>query len=395
MVSITQYQNIGQRDYQEDRVVVIPKFGKLDHFTLCLVCDGHGGDTASTFLIDEYPKQLSKAFDQYREARKNNKEQKATDDSVTVNLMGLALERCILMWDRKCFGDIARDFNTEKGRIIFGDQNSRKAFFAQYDLKKLEKDGLLSGSTITCMMIDFKKCRAHIINLGDSRTTWIIGGADIGQTIDRTVTRELEDANGVRRNVYDGRVEGLLAMTHAFGDNTEPLLGKVQRDYEKRIIEFGQRGMRAVVGSDGLFDHRSNHQLLYDTFDNANAVAEASLAAIAENESFKRAELVENGLMSMEASETPYVPQFADNTSFIYIKIPAGYVYKQSSLGTTQMEDDSESQPEDITTLIRSMKLANASTVRKSSIKKTSRKKENNNSKQQKPTVVFLPRKSR
>lgn len=366
MANITQYQHVGSREYQEDRMVVIPGFAKLPHFTLCLVCDGHGGDATSEFLINEYPKQLSVAFDQYRMIKENAKKNGTPDktkpqENVTTHLMGLALERCIMLWDEKCFGNVARRFQDPEMRSVFANNDTREAFFNKYcDEKEWKKKGLRAGSTLNCMVIDFKKCRAHILNIGDSRTTWIVGEANLGQTMDHTVKRKLEKTQGVACDVVDGRLEGILAMSHAIGDNDEPLLGKVKRDYQTTVVDFKGQNFRAVTATDGLFDVRTNHQLLYDTFDDADDIAQSALQSIAENEDFKRAEMVDAGLMTVEASKTPYNPVFVDNVSIIYVKIP----HKPD-----QVEDD----------LVRRMQRL----ARKSSIKKSSKKK---------PDVLFLKR---
>lgn len=376
---ITQYQNIGSRSYQEDRMCVIPGFAKLPHFTLCLVCDGHGGTATSEFLIEEYPKQLSAAFDQFRKSKKASKERgipskpDEKEQHVTVNLMGLALERCIKLWDQKCFGDVALKFDTGAMRNVFADNAKRAEFFKKHvDEKKWEQEGLFAGSTLNCMVIDFKKCRAHILNIGDSRTTWMVGDTDIGQTIDHTVKRKLEKTKGVACDVVDGRLEGILAMSHAVGDNDEPLLGKVKRDYQTVVVDFKGKGFRAVTASDGLFDVRTNHQLLYDTFDHADDIAQSALKSIAENEEFKRAEMVDAGLMSIEASQTPYDPVFVDNVSIIYVKIPPNYKFIPKS---NSADDDDEEIAQ---------RMRRLSTARKQSLKKSSKKKQQD--------IVFVPR---
>ena len=373
MTSVTQYQHIGSRDYQEDRMVVIPGFARLPHFTLCLVCDGHGGDATSDFLIEEFPKQLHMAFDQYRKSKKKAKqsgEEMKEKENVTTNLMGIALERCIELWDEKCFGNAARKFKDPEMRHIFGNDERRAEFFNKHcDEKEWKQKGLRAGSTLNCMIIDFQKCRAHILNIGDSRTTWIVDDTTIGQTIDHTVKRKLEKTRGVTCDVVDGRLEGILAMSHAVGDNDEPLLGKVKRDYQTTVVDFKGKTFRAVTATDGLFDVRTNHQLLYDTFDDADDIARSALQSIAENEEFKRAEMVDAGLMSAEASATPYKPAFVDNVSIIYVKIPRNHAFVPKA----DLDD-----VDDIAQRMRRM-----SAPRKLSLKKSSLKKKE---------VVFLPR---
>lgn len=368
---ISQFQTIGSRDYQEDRMVVIPNFAGLEHFTMCLVCDGHGGSATSEFLIVEYPKQLVLAFDQYRKIRQEHKKDKQKPEqlNVTIKLMGIALERCILMWDVKCFGEDAHTFKSPDMRDVFEDPNARSKFFKKhYDRDKWEAQGLLAGSTLNCMIVDLKKSRAHLLNIGDSRTTWIIDESAIDQTIDHSVRRKIEKTRGVTCNVIDGRLEGILAMSNAVGDNDEMLLGRVKRDYATRVVSFKGQSFRAVTASDGLFDVRSNHQLLYDTYENATDMAESALKSIAEAEELKRAEMVENGLMTLAVSQTPYEPKFVDNVSIIYVKIPKNYTF----VSTKQSVHDED----DIARLVRETTAQlTIAPKRKTSLKKNSKKK--------------------
>lgn len=325
---VSTYQHIGSRQYQEDRVLVVEHFGNLQHFTLCMVCDGHGGDQTSEFLIHEYPQQLHRIFDQYRILHKKNKQREAktsTKEDRVVRMMGVALERCISMWDEKCFGPDAQQLRKD---AVFKDDNARDVFYRQHvDKKKWEREGLVAGSTLNCMIVDCKKKRAHIINIGDSRTAWIIGDKTIGQTIDHNVKRKIDPTKGLECGVIDGRLEGVLAMSHAIGDNDRELFGKVKRDYDCYMINFQGSDFRAVTATDGLFDERTNQQLLYDTYEDATDIATTALKDISLNHEIKCAELAGRGLMSQKAANAPYAPAFADNVSFVYVKIPASFTF--------------------------------------------------------------------
>ena len=77
------------------------------------------------------------------------------------------------------------------------------------------------------------------------------------------------------------------------------------------------------MASDGLFDVRTNQQVLYETFKDANEIAQSALEGIAETEKTAREQLVERGLMTVADSKKSFAPQFGDNCTIIYIKIGA------------------------------------------------------------------------
>jgi len=114
-MQISEYQNVGLRDYQEDKFAVLKKFAGLSHLTLCFVADGHGGDQCSSFLVKNYPLQLLQVFREQQGLTKRKK---------FVEMLGIALERCIEKWDQICFGSFYGKVTNDK---------QKKEFYAQRD----------------------------------------------------------------------------------------------------------------------------------------------------------------------------------------------------------------------------------------------------------------------
>jgi len=136
-------------------------------------------------------------------------------------------------------------------------------------------------------------------------------------------------------------------------------------------VNFKGKSFRSVTASDGLFDFRSNHQVLYDVFENAQDIAKMTLREIYDEEISKRADLVKKGLMDVMASQTPFTPKFEDNVSIIYVKIPADYKFKK-----TKQEDDTfdatqkKNSKKKSSSFIQSSNGTTIQLVRKNSLKK-------------------------
>ena len=193
-MQISEYQNVGLRDYQEDKFAVLKKFAGLSHLTLCFVADGHGGDQCSSFLVKNYPLQLLQVFREQQGLTKRKK---------FVEMLGIALERCIEKWDQICFGSFYGKVTNDK---------QKKEFYAQRDEAYWQENGLEAGSTFVCMLIDERKRRAHVINLGDSRATWITQESAIGATVDHGVKKEMKPIKGFKFTTVDQRMQ--VRKTH-------------------------------------------------------------------------------------------------------------------------------------------------------------------------------------
>ncbi len=324
MLSITAFTDIGKRPYQEDRYTVISKFGGRSHLSLTMATDGHGGSETSTFLSTEYPKQLLEVF----------KEQRAAEQRLKfVQMMGIALERCIEVWDRKCFGSFYGKITNDK---------TKKQFFDQRDEKHWKDNGLEAGSTLVAMLIDMRRRRAHVINIGDSRATWIIGDEKMCATVDHGVKKKMSPIKGFAFANSDGRLQGDLAMSHSVGDNTQELYGVVSRKYDTDMVQFGEKSFRAVIASDGLFDIASNHNVLYEPFANAEAIAKEVLV--------RRQEEVNNICLEagMPVDDIPKITAYDDNVTILYVKIPSVENGNENASEEDAFEDENVAADKDL-----------------------------------------------
>ncbi len=337
---ISVHSRIGKREYQEDRHAVIPTFAGFKHLTLCIVCDGHGGYQASSFLIKEFPLQLVKIV-QEQAALRTNKNSKARKRFT--EMLGLAMEACIVIWEKLCFG-------SWYGKIK--NDADKRNFYAQRDERHWEKNGLEAGSTCVCMLIDLNKRRAHFLSIGDSRAAWIKGEAGSGTaahgaTVDHNVRRKMEPTkDGFAVKVEDGRLQGDLAMSHAFGDLTEALYGAVDRGYDLYVCNFKEKNMRAVVASDGLFDFTQNQGVLFEVFENAEHIARDVLERRqvemnSMHDDMRRA-WQQSGTEKKDIPPCPTVDDFTDNVTIIYVKIEA-----LKSGETADQEEEEEGDDED------------------------------------------------
>jgi len=313
VMDITTYNDIGQRPYDEDRHGVFKKFAGLAHLTLCLVCDGHGGDQCSIFLLENYPKHLLQIFREQQTTVKEKRKKFA-------QLLGMALERCIEQWDRLCFKEFYGKIKNDR---------AKEAFYAQRDEAYWSENGLEAGSTCVAMLIDMRKRRAHTVNLGDSRATWIIGeNSSIEQTVDQGVKKDMKPIKGFKFVNDAGRLQNDLAMMASIGDNCLELYGVVSREYGIKTIQFGEKGLRAIIASDGLFDIATNHNVLYEEFPDAKSIADDALQ--------RRQEEV-NSLCEMAKMKTvPKIDKFEDNVTIIYVKIPSLHETEEKATSTKE-----------------------------------------------------------
>jgi serine/threonine protein phosphatase PrpC len=215
-MEISVFQDQGDREYQEDRYVVLPRFAGQSHLTFCCVADGHGGASVSSYLASHLPALLS---DLIIEEQKWKLQQPAHVPGTPKvkrpgfgELMGSAVKRCIEGWDAYTFGD--------DRLTVLKSEKDRDAWFANIDIKKYEREGKTAGSTVCGMLINFRKHKAWIVNLGDSRCCWLLAAPDgsgplISQTVDDNVKQR--KVPGFKVKIEDGRLAGDLAMSAACG----------------------------------------------------------------------------------------------------------------------------------------------------------------------------------
>lgn len=322
---VSSWTSIGGRKYQEDRFFVGARFCGKEHLTLFVVCDGHGGAQASSFLIAHFPEKLSELVSQEYAKGKRPKSAKPTVGSLMVQ----ALATCEEEWDRMCF-------QKAYGKLIT--KELRNEWFDMIDEQHYAKAGLTAGSTIIAMLLDTKKRRANILNLGDSRATWKVGSDEIRHSTDHNVpTKTVEKIENFEYKIEDGRLEGDLAMSRAFGDNCRDLTGVVKHNPDLYHFSFENSGFRAVLASDGFWDELTDQKALFEAFDDAKELAEVVgyqiITEKAEAIEAKAHEMTQAALakatgvpakeFDVTAWRKKFKPVFDDNTTLIYIKFPS------------------------------------------------------------------------
>ena len=234
---------LGERDEQEDRFSVTQM---PDGARLLLVADGHAGAACSTFCVDFFPKALQAHW-----PKQNGKD-------CWIRAMKLACADTCSAWDRMSCPtyDIA-SMRCERDKRQLADHDTDT-----------------SGSTLNAVLI-LGDLRVVSLNLGDSRMVLSNGGR-IVSSIDHSVsanTKLVARHRFKKPVVVDGRLNGILAMSHAVGDNDVDLIGVVSRT-PTIFVEKCKKGDRLVVASDGLWDEMG-HQDVLDTFDLMNETVHA------------------------------------------------------------------------------------------------------------------------
>jgi len=121
------------------------------------------------------------------------------------------------------------------------------------------KKGIKSGSTCVCMLIEEATQTAWVCNLGDSRCVFSSGwqSKDHRPTESSELAR-IELAGGT---VINNRVQGLLAVSRAFGDKAfKPIVSATpeitKHDLSKMKSQYGSH-LFAILACDGLWDYLS------------------------------------------------------------------------------------------------------------------------------------------
>jgi len=374
MLHITKYQSLGGRDEQEDRFTVIEKFAKLDYLTLCLVCDGHGGKQASTFLVQNYPVELEKLIVEHIQYHKKHdtqpkdkSESNAPKKSTLCILMEQALAKCVAIWGHMCYGDVYPTLKTKVEVEAYFNTKAKEL--------KFEQEGKTAGSTLIAMLVNLRKSKAYVLNLGDSRATWKVENTGIMQTTDHNIPRKSkEERPGFDYVIKDGRLQGDLIMSRAFGDHQKNLTGRVRQDGDSYEFDFSKLTFRAVIASDGLFDILSNQQVLFEEFDDATEIAQRGFEVITEKaceEEEKTQLALGNTKFNVEKFRAKFKPVYPDNCTVIYIKL------KQENTEppqTTTEVDKLMRQMQNLEKNIQELKMANDTMKPKRTSSSVSRK---------------------
>jgi len=203
-VIITSYCKKGKRDYMEDRICIRKN---SDHI-FAGIFDGHGGSLCADYLKSVLYRNIIKE-------KRNN-----------------------------------RNFNK-----VF--ENA----YIKTDYSFLKKNGN-SGSTANCLFIDKKNNKFFVINTGDSRAFLCTkDNRIIPLSIDHKPSNRKEKQRILSNPggfINDDRVNGILAMSRAFGDKKLKKWVIVNPD----IVDGSFSNIKFIVlASDGLYDVMSNNEI--------------------------------------------------------------------------------------------------------------------------------------
>ena len=249
---------IGEREYNEDRYVVISNLVEFEHLALFVVCDGHGGDKCVNHTIKNFPLHVQSML-----------VDKANADIKRPNLKLLltkAVEATIQDWDRHVLG---------KG-ISIVDEENRIGFFEDVDISEFENMGNDSGTTLTCCIFNRNNRTVYMCNLGDSRTmVYTHDGRPITATVDHSVPERAPVIKGFEVEFVDGRVNGMLAMTASIGDHCPELSGIIRRIPDVSSVNIGDGSATIILCSDGLTDIMSTQDIFLNPRKNAKGIIDS------------------------------------------------------------------------------------------------------------------------
>lgn len=271
-INIKSMQVQGNREYQEDCFFIkhIP-----NHIVLAGVFDGHGGGSCSKWANMNFQKKMVTGMEALHKTKYKcmlnsmlADKTKIIPRNVTklVNMLRNAYETVelndIIMSSDSEYDKLKRinDFlyeyllKTTLGKIsaTWDDMSIPKINAGQKTFK--------AGSTVAVVLV--VGFTVHIMWLGDSRTIFIRDEEDkINSTRDhKPDERDVPaDSNAF---VVNNRVNGILGVGRALGDNGKKLRGALKRTPEYVSYAFN-RSTTIVVGSDGLYDQNSHNDILH------------------------------------------------------------------------------------------------------------------------------------
>jgi serine/threonine protein phosphatase PrpC len=135
--------------------------------------------------------------------------------------------------------------------------NTDRQWLAQAKTKSYE-----DGSTALCVILDGPDL--IVANCGDSRALLYQAGETVALTRDHIP----EDPDEKKRiinlggSVIGGRVQGKLAVSRAFGNLEFKECKYLTSDPEVKHVTLGTDAEFLVIGSDGLFEHFSNEEII-------------------------------------------------------------------------------------------------------------------------------------
>lgn len=225
-MTVTTYSIQGRREYQEDRYFS-KKIGK-NRYVLA-VFDGHGGAACSSYCLSRFKKMVTKS----------------TQPVDMPNIIG----KISRSWDKKCM-----DFMGLKESDIT--KEWRSALMHHPKWTEFAKAGLDSGTTFCSVYITLDKM--HITTIGDSQVVWKFDNGKTGFSIAHKPSASSPNVRikaEIKRPDIP-RINGILAVGRAIGDNGLDMWGSVSRTPTVRIVPLQFKNKFSVlVGTDGVWDH--------------------------------------------------------------------------------------------------------------------------------------------
>ncbi len=164
--------------------------------------------------------------------------------------------------------EIFEKYNQNPPMTLESIKNIFTNVFFEEDKKWFEMEAGFSGTTFTGVLIT--ETKIFSINLGDSRTVFDLSYNRIDQTIDHKPETEHERIKAAGGHVAIGRVQGILAVSRAFGDVGFKCDSKSQYNGDKSTVsvvptvrEYCRKDVnRILIACDGIFDVLSSKKAM-------------------------------------------------------------------------------------------------------------------------------------
>lgn len=227
MLRVSTDKKQGRRPYQEDVVGSLPI---APDRTLLVLCDGHGGDRASKFVV--------------REMTRTRKWPRGGTREEVQNLLKTVIAR----WNRWCF----KHLRVER---VPSSPSRRREIFSSEVSQKVDRLNLDAGCTCVVALVDLRCRRVDLWNIGDSQAAWFRAGKPRGMTVAHEPNGyDLGPAGGrILRDGETKRINGDLAVGRAIGDHSETLLGSITCRWDHYMIPINS-SFQLVMASDGVWD---------------------------------------------------------------------------------------------------------------------------------------------
>lgn len=269
---IQSIQIIGTRDYQEDQYFIksIPK-----HIIVAGIFDGHGGGSCSKWVNKMFQRIILKTLDTLHKSSYKVLLNKMLGLQKFRTSKNLELLLKSLNINNHDFGKIT---NIMKEPLPLFDKLKKLNDYLYEDLLKKSLQKISDGwDKISIPNIQDKRNKytcgttalitlvvghtVHIIWIGDSRTVWKV---DNNKSVYSTKDHK-PDKNDLLEGAFikNGRINGVLAVGRAIGDNGMKTKGALKRTPSYISYEY-KKNTEIVMGSDGVYDKLSSNHTVFE-----------------------------------------------------------------------------------------------------------------------------------